>query len=432
MRHSFFKIMFLVFIAMMNGCTKDIISNADSNSANKKYAIEKHKFVSIEEYARSFKVESSRAIEVSGATVLLDQYIYVVEQNKGIHIINNQNPSSPIKVGFLTISDVSEVHAKGNTLYCFNYNRAYLFDISNRSQPVYKKYINNLGFEDPNYKNPYMDSVSVIYERIEVDSATYFAYYSQYGGWGFTGNPLLKDFMGATTLGNVRFNVSSAAGTTNTAKVGSTARIAIKNDHLYFTNGYMLYTYQLNGDLGISQVSKTNLNFNCETLFEYEEYLYMGSPNGMYIYSLSSPSSPYKTGEYRHVRSCDPVVVSGNIAYVTLRNDNDCAQGVNQLEVLDVTNKSAPKLLHVYPLHNPYGLGIDNGILFVCDGSMGLKVFDAKDPHTIDQNLIGHFSAIQIRDVIPHQNVLLSIAKNAIIQYDYSNIKNITKLSEVR
>jgi hypothetical protein len=152
---------------------------------------------------------------------------------------------------------------------------------------------------------------------------------------------------------------------------------------------------------------------------------------GMYIYDLADPVQPEYISQYWHVTSCDPVVVEGNYAYITLRTGNTCQTDVNQLEIVDIHDLGEPELLKSYPMYNPHGLGIDDGILFICDGEDGLKVYDAKDPFLLKSNMIAHFRDIHTYDVIPVNEVLLMIGRDGFYQYDYSDLQDITMLSMI-
>jgi hypothetical protein len=81
-------------------------------------------------------------------------------------------------------------------------------------------------------------------------------------------------------------------------------------------------------------------------------------------------------------------------------------------------------------MHNPHGLGIDSGVLFICDGSAGLKVFDASNPNKIEE--IQRFPGINTFDVIPvgSKKNLIMVGNDRIYQYDYKDVKNIRLLSE--
>ncbi|HXH19799.1 MAG TPA: hypothetical protein VNJ07_12030, partial [Chitinophagales bacterium] len=151
------------------------------------------------------------------------------------------------------------------------------------------------------------------------------------------------------------------------------------------------------------------------------------------IYDNSNPSSPVQLSVYSHVTSCDPVVVSGNYAYVTLRSGTPCQGFTNALEVINISNPYQPVLVKSYPMYNPHGLGIDQNVLFICDGDAGLKVYDAADINTIDQHLLKHYGTVQAYDVIPvsSTNVLIMIGSDGLYQYNYNNPEDIQLLSEI-
>ncbi len=157
--------------------------------------------------------------------------------------------------------------------------------------------------------------------------------------------------------------------------------------------------------------------WNIETMFQAEGYLYLGGTNGMFIYSLENPSSPSYISEFTHWEGCDPVVVDGDYAYLTLRGGNLCGQQESILEVIDISNKQNPQLEATYSLDNPYGLGLKDNLLFVCDGTSGLKVFDRTDP--LEISLLTHYPDIFAKDVIPLENVLLMIGDETLYQYEY-------------
>jgi hypothetical protein len=80
---------------------------------------------------------------------------------------------------------------------------------------------------------------------------------------------------------------------------------------------------------------------------------------------------------------------------------------------------------------NPHGLGIDQGTLFICDGSDGLKAYDATDVNRISENQLAHYKNIDAFDVIPFQNIAMVIGKDGLYQYDYADLKNIKLISQL-
>jgi hypothetical protein len=151
----------------------------------------------------------------------------------------------------------------------------------------------------------------------------------------------------------------------------------------------------------------------------------------MLIYSLANPASPAFVSVFEHISSCDPVVIEGNFAYVTLRSGTECNGFTNQLDVVDISSLAHPIKVKSYPMFNPHGLGIDNNILFICDGEAGLKVYSATDPMSIHMNQIAHFQDIKTYDVIPVNGLLMLIGADGLYQYDYSDLKNLTLISQI-
>lgn len=146
--------------------------------------------------------------------------------------------------------------------------------------------------------------------------------------------------------------------------------------------------------------------------------MFFGTQTGMLIYDISSASNPKYISSYNHVRSCDPVVVKDNYAYVTLRAGNLCGEATSQLDIIDLTNILAPQWKQSYPMQEPYGLGIDGNILFICDGEAGLKVYNVNDPKNLQS--IASFPEVNAYDVIPFNGLLMMIGHDGLYQYDYS------------
>jgi hypothetical protein len=195
------------------------------------------------------------------------------------------------------------------------------------------------------------------------------------------------------------------------------ARFNIGGDYLYAVGTNTLSVFDIRTLTNPVKLSTDYVGWQIETIFNKEGYLYLGSAVGMYIYGLEDPAAPEFMSRIQHVMGCDPVVVDKDIAYVTIRGGNECGQNENQLEVIDVSNKREPKLLEIYQMDGPYGLGIKDDRLFVCDGTSGLKIYDASNsPELL---LTDHFQDVNAYDVIPGESVLIMIGENKLRQYSY-------------
>lgn len=220
----------------------------------------------------------------------------------------------------------------------------------------------------------------------------------------------------------------SAGNSASTGIGGSMSRFAIVDDMLYAISGDQLQLVNIEEADNPVLWSRVSMDFGIETLFAYKSYLFVGSQTGVFIYDNSIPQFPQYVSEFVHVRSCDPVVVQGNYAYVTLRGNNRCWGGANQLDILNISDIFNPVLEKSYPMQGPFGLGISGQKLFVCDGRAGLKVFDVTDNSMISS--IETLAEINCYDVIPNNNILLVSSEAGLTQYQYDD-QYLVKLSEI-
>jgi len=222
---------------------------------------------------------------------------------------------------------------------------------------------------------------------------------------------------------------SDLAPNANNGVGGSLARFAIVDNYLYTVSNSHLKVFDISQPQSPKQVNNVSLGLNIETIFPYNRLLFIGSRTGMHIYNNEDPTRPVFLSQYQHVQSCDPVVVQGNYAYVTLRNGTDCRFGQNLLDVINISNPRSPQVARTIPMINPHGLGIDGNTLFVCEGDHGLKVYDAT--HPVDLVELNFIKGIRTYDVIPRDNLLLVVGKDGLLQYDYTDHKNLKLLSTI-
>ncbi len=376
---------------------------------------------------------ASQPLQAIGRIYLKDQTLFINEPGKGIHLIDNTNPASPKSVGFLNIPGNYDLAILGNNLYADSYIDLVVFDVSQlsaskevaRVEGFFKNYNNSYGFS-------FNSTQGVITSWSEIGKVSVTE-----NDCSASGNFVLNDWGGIYYDKGIAFSSNSSQTETVTAPVsqtgigGSTARFTIAKDFLYAIDGSLLAVTDISN--AVQPVRKTDITLSwwAETLFPTESNLFLGTRAGMYIYDLTAPASPTLVGQYEHIESCDPVVVEGNYAYVTLFDGSSCHMGTNELQVLDISNLVNPTLLTKYPMTNPHGLGIDQSTLFVCDGNDGLKIFDASDVNTISSHLVAHYPNINALDVIPYGKTAMMIAADGLYQYDYSNLNDIRFLSKM-
>ncbi len=177
-------------------------------------------------------------------------------------------------------------------------------------------------------------------------------------------------------------------------------------------------------------MARNTVGWGLETIFRKDSNLYIGSMQGMYIYSIAEPMNPSFISQFSHMTSCDPVVVEGDYAYVTLRSGSGCRMGSNQLDIIDLSDLSAPKLLKTYAMINPHGLAIVDSSLFICEGENGLKIFDAADPQKLE--LLSFMDEIEAIDIIVEDGLASMIGYTKVYQYRLTNPREPELISTIK
>jgi hypothetical protein len=211
---------------------------------------------------------------------------------------------------------------------------------------------------------------------------------------------------------------------------GSLARFTLGDGTLYTVSNFDLNVFDLKASPSIPNKLKTiTLGFGAETIFPYKNMLFIGTTTGMKIFDNQDQTNPKLLSTFTHIYSCDPVVVQGNYAYVTLRSGTGCQRGRNSLDIVDIKDPKNPLLLSSFLMQNPHGLAVDGNNLFVCEGTYGLKSFDITDPlKPIEREFIKDVISY---DVIPNDKKLIVTGKNGIYQYDYSEPKTLKLISKI-
>ena len=100
----------------------------------------------------------------------------------------------------------------------------------------------------------------------------------------------------------------------------------------------------------------------------------------MYIFDRTDPLAPLQVGQVEHARACDPVVVSGSTAYVTLRGGSQCGAAPDELLCVNIEEPWDPRVVAVKPLATPWGLVVREPHLFVSNGESGYSLLDVSRP----------------------------------------------------
>lgn len=216
---------------------------------------------------------------------------------------------------------------------------------------------------------------------------------------------------------------------TGSGKGGSLARFTIAQNHMYVVDNSNLLVYSLSNPGTPTLVSTQIVGFNIETIYSYKDKLFIGSSDAMYIYSISDAAHPDRMGSASHVRSCDPVVANDTVAYVTVRGGSTCGGSRNSLFVYDVKNILNPVQRNVIDMQSPWGLGMWNNILYVCDGANGLKIYNISSKYS--PYYVGEMNDDTYYDVIPLDDMLVCMVQGGVLLYEIKPNGSLVKMAKI-
>ncbi|MCK5693722.1 MAG: hypothetical protein KAI08_12755 [Bacteroidales bacterium] len=385
-------------------------------------------YMSYEALRSSFEVKSGVSMEKPGKISFYNSYMFINEYQKGIHVVDLSDPTQPELKAFIEVPGNVDMAIRNDQLFAESFVDLLVIDISNPEQSVLERRIEDL-FEyvippyDYDYPLDEIDEKKGVITGYDVKKITR-EVYNHPSPW-----PIYWDYRLESSFADGGMTGANS----NTYGVGgSMARFITYDDYLYaLESSWKLKSINIANIDNLEVENELSLWGNVETVFIADDYLYVGTSNGMHILDLANPGAPNFLSTYQHITACDPVVVEGDRAYVTLRTGNWCGGTQNLLEVIDISDKYEPIRLSSFSMKKPYGLGIDNSTLFVCEGEYGLKVYDASDENSITSHLIAAFPGINAYDVIPMESFLFMIGEDGFYIYDYSDLNNISILGSL-
>ena len=296
-------------------------------------------YLSYEDLRESVKTIDAIDLVNPGKIYFKDGYIFVNEEMKGIHIIDNRNPSSPLNIKFIEIPGNVDLAIKNNILYADSYIDLVAIDILditnpkevNRVKDVFPYLTPNPKSED--YRLATVDrekGVVIDWEikkvRQEIEYHYYPSYFQYRSELAMDANYYSSSSGAAPAAGN-SFGIG-----------GSMARFGLYDDYLYAVDNSTLYMFDVETPENPTNIGSQGIGWDIETMFIYDSHMFLGTRTGMQIFSLKVPTALNYVGSFWHVTSCDPVVISDGYAYVTLRGGNVCGSNTNRLDVVKLSD----------------------------------------------------------------------------------------------
>ncbi len=364
------------------------------------------------EELRTITLEEPQPMATSGKIYTYLNYLFVNEPHLGIHLYDNTNPANPVPLKFLSIPGNVDLAVRNHMLYADNGPDLLTFSLADPGNP------DLIHREEGVFQNQFQDTelgFLLYYESTQTSVEIPCETPGWTDDWVF--------FQGGTFLRGEVSAVPNAVPAQQIGTGGSLARFTIMDSWLYTVDESSLQVFSLADPASPSSQGMVHLNWGIETIFPYGEHLFLGANDGMYILDATDRAEPSLRSVFQHARACDPVFISGNRAYVTLRDGTECQNFINQLDVVDITDLDNPRLLRSFQMHHPIGLSIAEEWLYLCEDDQGLKIFDRSSLAAIGNgpvNQLGGLSAIDII-TLPQRDLAIVIGTDGLHQYDISD-----------
>lgn len=323
-------------------------------------------YLSWEDLRSSVNAGPAREIGKTGKIYLKDGWIFMSEPDLGIHIIDNKDPARPRQHAFLNIPGNKDMAILGNTLYADSYIDLVSIDIGtlfvDGKAHVLNRITNLFPYPYPDYYVPrryWYNNVRFSQPDPAQGIVTNWKAVKSENYWYFEDDRILYS----------RESPSAGRGAGNTGTAGSMARFITTERALYTVDWATMKVFDITRRGRETHVTNIQLSNNIETIFPYDDYLFIGSMGGMGLYRVPGQTIvPEFVTWVNHRFSRDPVIFDGRFAYVTLFR--------GELQVLDMKNLTNPAVTNIYQLYYPQGLGMIGRALYVCT-EYGLAVYDA-------------------------------------------------------
>ncbi len=124
------KLTLLLLVVAISGCWPDSF-----NPTFPEGEVEGYSPIYASEVNLSVSWSGPREVNNPGQIYLIDSLILLVEENLGIHVIDNGDPTNPQKIGFFNIQGATQLAVKDGVLYTNQYSDVIAVDLNDFQNP---------------------------------------------------------------------------------------------------------------------------------------------------------------------------------------------------------------------------------------------------------------------------------------------------------
>ena len=287
MKKIFFAVLGCLLFFSFQSCLKDKLTHS--------YTIYTPIYETKERVTLNIKSNPAKEIQSPGNLFVYGNYIFLNEMDKGVHIIDNTDPSNPVDKAFIDIPGNLDIAVKGNILYADMYQDLVAVDISD---PLHAKLVKTVPdvFGERYYANGFVaanNMVIVGWTRKDTTVALEHSQnYSYPGGVWFDA----RSASVSPVLPLLPFLVSPVQWQDLPSLIIICTQSIII---LYSPISISVPAEPVAGNL-------ISAGFDIETIYPFKNKLFLGSMGGLYIYDISQPGAPVKEGDFIHATASRP------------------------------------------------------------------------------------------------------------------------------
>lgn len=388
-------------------------------------------YLSYDDLRSAVKISAGAELKNPGKIFIKGDYLFIVDELKGIHVFDNSNPAYPVRKAYIELPGAMDLSVSGNTLYADSYVDLVIFDIEDITNITEAGRMKDLlAYTLPPRVNSYPEAIVDTHRGVVTgwelrqvrekernhDHYTPLVYYEKNKDFRQNFNPA---------------GASTGPGGDGFVMGGSMARFGIKGNLMYAVDEEQMKIIDITDRRNPQVSGSINYVWGEKTIYFAGSYLFIGTTWSMIIYDISAPAAPQEIGLLPTVNACNPMIFDDTLVYVTQRQGTNCGGDLNMLTVYNIKNILNPVQVRSYQMTGPMGLGMDADLLFLCDAGSGLMIFDAEDPMILTDRLLKNYTGIRGYGAFPYNNLLYVLGEDGLYQYEYSDIQNITLLSSV-
>ncbi len=411
----------LLACLFITSCTKD------GGTLNLTFTKSTAKYGNLEEIRNTELNASSRTINNPGKIYIGNEFLLIGEEGVGIHVYDNSAPANPVNVAFMDIPFCKEFYVKDNFIFAESQYDLLKINIQDYRNPFLTKRVLN-AFASPLTNDQGQQLIGFTYEEVTEKIKLKSIEYDQIA----ENDALYYDYTESLIPAS---QVPSSFSGTSGGQIGTVNRITENLGFIYVISNSKIHVFDNNGTLNKSNEIETQNDL--QTIYPNGDYIFLGTRSSMDIYDVRNPETPVEVSSHWHTTACDPVLpYESDVAYVTVRTGDfsDCPGDENALLVLDVSDVTQPEERTAISLTSPYGMAIENNILYVGNGAAGLHMYDVTD--RFNPLFKGVNAAVKAYDVIPHPtitNLILTSGPNGIEQYEFNEeTLNLSLISHIQ